>query len=229
MRKKIPQGTLRASIGALVCLTLLGCINVEDLRHPSRSMQYYSLEYPAPSPLFAEPSNAVLRLKRFEPLDAFATDRIVYEKAPFSPDSSYYDRWAVSPASMVTGSVLRDLTASGLFRAVVTAPGNLLPDYELAGTVESLQARQGEKGWESEIIIHVLFYPFSSGGPRTPPAKIFHKRYVITTPCQDLQALSVVKSMSAGMEKFSNEMLLDLAGQMRSGHGQSHNTAQTRD
>lgn len=215
MWRKDPRAWARVTVAALLVLSLCGCLRLDKLRHPGQSIQYYSLEYPAPSALVAAPLADVLRLKRFEVMDAFATDRIVYERAPFSPASDYYDRWTVSPGAMVTGAVLRDLTASGIFRAVVTGRGSLLPDYELTGTLETLRAKREGQGWQSEIVIHVLFYPHSPDKETPPRQRIFQKRYVITTPCQDPQALSVVQSLSTGLESFSGQMLLDVAGEIQ--------------
>lgn len=202
-------GTVLTAAWAIV---LCGCVDLDALRHPSKPMAYYTIEYPSPARLAQQPLAGVLRLKPFAVVDAFAADRILYEDPSSSFRSSYYDRWIASPASLVTAALARDLSESGMFAAVLRARGLLEPDWEMTGTVESMKARKRGGPWETDITLHVLLYPWpKTGAGDVEPEKIFQKRYTVATPCRDDEPLSVVKSMSAGLEKLSGEMLRDIA------------------
>ncbi len=197
---------------ALWGLVLAGCVDLESLRHPSRPVAYYSIDYPCPARVVEKPLAGVLRIKPFAVVDTFATDRILYEESPYSLGSSYYDRWIASPVSLVTAALARDLSESGIFPAVVRTRGILEPDWEMAGTLESLKAKKREGRWETEITVHVLLYPWPDrGAEATRPERIFQKRYTVSTPCGDERPVSVVRSLSTGMERLSDEMLQDIA------------------
>lgn len=193
-------------------LVLGGCLDLDSLRHPSRPVTYYSIEYPCPAPLVEKPLAGILRIKAFAVVDPFATDRILYEESPYSLRSSYYDRWIAGPSSLVTAALARDLSESGLFPAVVRTRGIPEPTWEMAGTLESLKARKRDGRWETEITVHVLLYPWpAAGAEAVRPESIFQKRYIVVMPCTDETPVSVVKSICSGMQRLSNEMLKDLA------------------
>lgn len=193
-------------------LALCGCVHLEALQHPARPVTYYSIEYPCPARLSQQPMAGVLRIKPFAVVEAFAADRIVYEDPPSSFRSPYYERWIAGPASLVAAALARDLSESGIFTAVLRSRGILEPDWEMAGTVESMKARKRDGRWETEITLHVLLYPWPKQGVEAvEPGRIFQKRYSVTAPCKDAESLSVVNAMSAGIEQLSGEMLRDLA------------------
>jgi|GEM_PF-2142624 len=204
------------TLGAVLTLCwsffLWGCLDLDSLRHPSKPIEYYSIDSPCPARLVEEPLSGVLRIKPLAVIDPFATDRILYEDSRHSLRPSYYDRWIANPASLVTAVLARDLSESGIFPAVLRTRGILEPDWEMTGTLESIKAAKRDGRWETEVTLHVLLYPWPAGGAEAvDPGRIFQKRYTVRTPCKDDRALSVVESISAGVQRLSEEMLRDIA------------------
>lgn len=207
-RTRAVGAVLTLSFGLFVC----GCLDLDSFRRPSRPVEYYSIDSPCPARLVEEPLAGVLRIKPLAVIDPFAADRIMYEDSPHSLRPSYYERWIANPASLVTAILARDLSESGVFAAVVRARGILDPDWEITGTLESIKAAKRDGQWETEVILHVLLYPWPAGGAEVAdPGRIFQKRYIVRTPCKDDRALSVVESISAGLQRLSEEMLKDIA------------------
>ena len=116
MRSTEPCRLLLTSLVAM-CLSTTGCVQLQSLKQPRHTIHYYILDYPAPSVSAPEPPGPVLRIRRFNATALFTTDRIVAQGDSYSPEYEYYHRWAVSPAGMITDLLVRDLTASGLFKA----------------------------------------------------------------------------------------------------------------
>ncbi len=185
------------------------------------AMEYFTLDYPSPSPVAPEPLGDVLMLRRFQTSAPYGTDRLVVRESVFSTDFYYYKRWATNPAPMVTDLVFRDLTASGLFRAVVAGPGFLPQNYEMAATLESFRAVKVVGGWETEVVLSVLFYPYSPDSHRPATEKVLQKRYRMTSPCHDNTGEAIVASLSHCMQQLSRALIQDLKAYLASGSSDS--------
>ena len=197
-------------IVVLICFVLLGC----SIKWPSfksqEAVEYFTIEYPSPSPVASKQRAGIVLVRRLQPSGTIGTDRLVAQTSIFSTEYFYYKRWAVNPASMLTDILFRDITASGLFTAVLSGPGYLSQNYELTGTLESFQATRHVKGWETELALNMIFYPYSPGSNLPDSQKIFQKRYTVTAPCHDGSGEAIVASLSTCMQKFSAELLRDL-------------------
>lgn len=194
----------------LICLGLLGC----SIKWPSiksqEAVEYFTIGYPSPPPVPAKQLGGVVLVRRLQASGTIGTDRLVAQTSIFTTDFFYYKRWAVNPASMLTDFLFRDLTATGLFKAVLAGPGYLTQNYELTGTLESFQATRKVKGWKTELALNMIFYPYSPGSNLPASEKIFQKRYMVTAPCHDGSGEAIVASLSTCMQQFSAELVRDL-------------------
>jgi len=190
--------------------SLSGCVQLQGLKNKNQAISYYTIAYPSPSPVCSEPLGGVTLLKRFTVASMYSTDRLLIQPSPFAADYYYYSRWAVNPGSMITDFLYRDISASGLFSAVLTGPGFLRPDYELAGTLETFQVNKIEKGWEAELTLNILFFPHPSDSKLTVSDEIYQKRYVTKIPCPAQTPESIVTCLSTCMAEFSKTFLNDM-------------------
>lgn len=212
---------VRRLFSMLVLFVLVGssgCVQLKGLRQPSHEIRYFTLDYPPPLPSHDAAPVGVIRLRRLTSAALYTTDRLIVQVDDVSTESPYYDRWAVNPSTMITDLLLRDLTASGLFRAVVTNPAGITPDYEMAGNLETLRASRRDSGWEAEVTLSLLLYPYSDEGSppgRSEASALLQKRYTVQKPCADRESATVVETLNRCMEELSRELRTDLAAFVR--------------
>jgi ABC-type uncharacterized transport system auxiliary subunit len=194
----------------VLCVGLSGCIKLPDFNLSKKTVVFYTLDYPPPKAVVSEPVAGVTLLRRLTTSSMYGTDRMVTQGTLFTMDFSYYERWAASPASMLNDFLYRDLCDSGLFEAVLNGPGFLRPKYELSGTLEEIQASHTRKGWETVITVNILFFPYSDNSQSPAADRIYQKRYEVTVPYKNTGVEAMVASMSACMQKFSEQLIRDL-------------------
>jgi len=195
---------------ACFCLSLSACIKLPSFTPSKKTINFYTLAYPPPPPASTTPLGGVAMIRRLTTFSQYGTDRLVIQGSIFGTEFSYYQRWAASPASMIADFLYRDLSGSGLFEAVLNGPGYVRPMYELSGTLEKIQANRSRKGWETELVVNMLFFPYGRDGESPVADKLYQKRYRMTAPCEDSSAESIVASMSVCMEALSLELIQDL-------------------
>jgi ABC-type uncharacterized transport system auxiliary subunit len=191
-------------------LALSGCIKLPDFNLSKKTIVFYTLDYPPPKAIVAEPVAGVTLLRRLTTSSLYGTDRMVTQGTLFTTDFSYYERWAASPASMLSDFLYRDLSDSGLFEAVLNGPGFLRPAYELSGTLEKVQASRTRKGWETVLTVNILFFPYSENTQSPAADRIYQKRYEVTAVYKNTSVDAMVASISACMQQFSEQLIRDL-------------------
>jgi len=192
-----------------LCILSAGCLKMSDLKQTNHPIRYYMIEYPAPP--CPVNTDAILHLKRFQSVAVFNTDRMVIRPDPFTTEYDYYNRWIVKPETMITDLFFRDLGSGGIFKAVLTSPGHLLPDYELRGTIESIQAIKTSTGWEVELVLNLLFYPYPYSKTQPKADRILQKRYEKRLASPNDRPSSIVKALSECMKQFSISFQQDIA------------------
>ncbi|MGH8127388.1 MAG: ABC-type transport auxiliary lipoprotein family protein [Gammaproteobacteria bacterium] len=102
---------------------------------PSQSSSAVAATAAAPgtAPVCAQ----VLRVRGVEASPPFAGDSLLYSETPQVLGAFAWHRWATPPATMLTGDILDEVSASGLYRAVLgpTDPGEA--DWALAIRINS--------------------------------------------------------------------------------------------
>ncbi len=194
----------------IVCLPLPGCIKLPSFKPSKKIINFYTLAYPSLPPVTTEPLGSVTMIRRMTTFSQYGTDRMVIQGSIFGIEFSYYQRWAASPSSMISDFLYRDLSDSGLFEAVLNGPGYVRPMYELSGTLEKIQANRDRKGWNTELVVNMLFFPYGRDGDAPLADRLYQKRYEITAPCKDSSAESIVASMSVCMQELSTQLIRDL-------------------
>lgn len=110
-----------------------------------RPSKYYQLTIPgdvtgAPA---ADPAPVTLLLGAWLTSHLYRDDRIVYSSAGEEMGTYEYQRWAEPPAEMIEEVLLRQLRASGRYRAVYTQRSNANGDFLLRGRLYDLKEVAG--------------------------------------------------------------------------------------
>ena len=116
------------SIAALAAGLLAGC-------GAARPSKYYQLTIPGDSAPAAErsPYPVTLLLGPLRASHLYREDHIVYSSSGQNMGTYGYQRWAEPPTEMLVDVLLRDLRASGRYRAVDVLRSNSHGDYILYG------------------------------------------------------------------------------------------------
>src|SRR6476620_12267211 len=99
-----------------------GCVGIEK-SYPDK--RYFVLEVTAnPSP--ANPTaNETLQVSNIRVSPRYADKGFVYRTSEAGYESDFYNQFLVSPASLITEEVRKDLTASQVFKYVISASSPL--------------------------------------------------------------------------------------------------------
>ena len=100
----------------------------------ARPSQYYQLSVPANAAApDADPFPITLLIGRMTAPDLYREDQIVYSSGGEGMGTYEYHRWAEPPTEMIQEIVLRQIRASGKFRAVYALRSDMHGDYILHG------------------------------------------------------------------------------------------------
>lgn len=138
--KKIP-GRRAALLGLLGLSTLLGACSSLLGSQPQLPLTVYALDRDAPpgGPLAVRPGQRVLLLQPPEAAPGYDSTRMVYQRQPQTLEAYTQSAWVDTPARMLAPLLRRTLQDSGLFRAVVQAPGAAQADLRLDTQILRLQ------------------------------------------------------------------------------------------
>lgn len=116
------------SMAALAAGLLSGC-------GAARPSKYYQLTVPGDAATAAErsPYSVTLLLGPLRASHLYREDHIVYSSSGANMGTYEYQRWAEPPTEMLVDVLLRDLRASGRYRAVDVLRSNSHGDYILYG------------------------------------------------------------------------------------------------
>jgi ABC-type uncharacterized transport system auxiliary subunit len=140
-RKTVTQVTACKAQAAVLVL-LIGFLNGCGAGRPSK---YYQLTVPA-SAASVEKADTVpvtLLLGALMTSHLYREDRIVYGNGPERLGTYEFERWAEPPAEMIQEVLLRQLRASGRYRAVHYRRSNIKGDFALRGRLYDFKELTG--------------------------------------------------------------------------------------
>lgn len=141
--KQLTPGVARRSLltaATLVIGFLSGC-------GAARPSKYYQLTVPADAGR-VEKADAVpvtLLLGSLQTSHLYREDRIVYGNNAQQLGTYEYERWAEPPADMIGEVLLRELRASGRYRAVHYRRSNMQGDFALRGRLYDFKELAGDQ------------------------------------------------------------------------------------
>ncbi|MGH8224733.1 MAG: ABC-type transport auxiliary lipoprotein family protein [Gammaproteobacteria bacterium] len=129
--------TLAATLCILAPVTLIAGCGLLSQGDTTPVEQYEIAPAVSMSNPPAMPCKLVVRVRNVEASTPWATDNMLYTKSEHAIASFAYHRWAATPATMLTDTLVKALAANGLYRGVLgpVSPGNA--DLTLAVTLRS--------------------------------------------------------------------------------------------
>jgi uncharacterized lipoprotein YmbA len=115
--------------------SVTGCAG--RIQYPS----YYVLNVPAPvsAHVQSKPIPGSAAIREFSAAGFLKTGAIAYRPSPEQMDFYDYHRWAQDPRDAVTGAMLREIRARGLFQSVARFDGRGSPGCLVTGTIDHLE------------------------------------------------------------------------------------------
>ena len=172
-------------------------------------VKQYLLEYPPPAVEGLKPGNEPITVKHFFVGKAFSTTEMVYRQDPYLYQSDPYNQWMVSPGLMVSGYLTRDLTRSGIFRAVFASDSVEPTRYVLQGRVDEFLESNQDGISKAVLGLSVILLDATRGA--VPGSVVFQRDYRILEPLPEKTSVAFAQAMSKAMEQFSRLLLADLS------------------
>jgi cholesterol transport system auxiliary component len=190
----------------LVGLILLpaACLN---LRQPRNKIEYYTLEYDSPPAGGHQPLPCAIRVERFSVSPVYNSNRIIYRDKSFKRQAYAYYRWRANPGDLVTYFLSRDMTETGLFKAVLARDSRIPPSHLLEGTVDDFLEMDGENGWEAVLSVSIAI--MDEKELDINKKILFQKIYRASKPCRKKNPRALAQAMSMAMSEVSQKIIND--------------------
>ena len=189
----------------LLIIVLTGCLGGS---RPAAVIQYYHLEYAAPGFTGLVPCPETIRVERLTTNRAFDSRVMVYSPEPFVFADYPSGRWWVTPADMLTDSLIRDFQRAGLFRSVFTFRDPENARFILEGNVEEFMEISEKEQSLASLVIRVACV--DTAKKESAGRIVLQKTYAVREPLRNRTPDALAGAMSAAMEKLSKQMITDV-------------------
>jgi ABC-type uncharacterized transport system auxiliary subunit len=199
-RKRAP-GTPRRALFATAALGiafLYGC-------GATRSSKYYQLTIPADA-AHIEKADAVpvtLLLGALMTSHLYREDRIVYGNTTEQLGTYEYQRWAEPPADMIGEVLLRELRASGRYRAVYYRRSNMQGDFALRGRLYDFKELTGGQ-LSARVTFELEMRNLKTG------ATVWTHYYTHDEPVGGKDVAAVVAALDRNVQRSAGEVVTSL-------------------
>lgn len=170
--------------------------------------QYYLLNYQPDmlnNRIQEEPYPYTVRLRPFDIEKAYSKANIVFRKSPYELEYYGYRHWAVRPKDMMTDLVYTHLETIDLVKNTVRRLDEKgKPDYELAGTVLSIEEYDSEETWFAHLAIRMTLTRLSDG------KVIYNRLFDQRKRVEERDPLYVVQTLSELTDYFASSLMNDL-------------------
>ena len=198
---------------ALVVALCAGCAGIER-SYPDK--RYFVLEVSA-NPAKSSPwSSETLQVSPIRVSPRYADRSLVYRTSELGYESDFYNQFLVSPASLITEEVRKDLAASEIFKHVIGASNQSQPGYVLEGTVNALYGDFRNPD-SAKAVLEMEFF-LRSEMPANPGIRM-QKRYTESVPLNGRTAEALVKGWNQALEKILIALRADVKSVIGKGSG----------
>lgn len=184
---------------------IVGCVTSAK---PPYNVESYLLNYQAPSWDNAKKLATSVKFNRFSIAAAYNSTNMIFRKDAYSLDSFNYSRWAVNPADMVGDSLIGNMRASGLFRAVFSRYETEEGRFVVSGGIEEFYLRIDKSNKTALIGISISLQDIRE--KETGKSMMFQKKYVREEPLQDQSPRGYCQAASQAMQVISREIISDI-------------------
>jgi cholesterol transport system auxiliary component len=198
-----------SSLSSKFVITLLlalcaGCVGFER-SYPDR--HYFVLEAAANLSRSNPSANETLQVSNIRVSPRYADRSFVYRTSEAGYESDFYNQFLVSPASLITEEVRKDLTASQVFKYVISQSSPLQPSYVLEGTVNALYGDFRNSN-SPRAVLEMEFF-LTSEIPEKPGI-LMQKRYAKSLPLTGRTPEALVKGWNEALEEILTSLVTDL-------------------
>ena len=189
----------------LIVLLLGGCLSA---KHPYKKIDYYTLEYDAPSISNLHTLPLVVQVERFQVAPVYNTSKIIYRQRSFTRDAYTYHMWQANPGDLVSYFLARDFQQSLVFKAVVAHNAGLLSTHILRGTVDEFYEHDGKDYWEAVLAVSITL--MVNNEPDISNSVLFQKSYSARKACSQKNPRALAAAMSEAMANISEKIITDV-------------------
>src|SRR5438445_9787270 len=171
----------------------------------ARPAKYYQLTVPADAPA-VEKADAVpvsLLLGGLMTSHLYREDRIVYGNGSEQLGAYEYQRWAEPPAEMIQEVLLRELRASGKYRAVSYRRSNIKGDFALRGRLYDFKEVEGGQ-MSGRLMLELEMRDLKNG------ATVWTHYYTHDQPSSGKDVPSVVAALDKNVHQGVQEVVESL-------------------
>ena len=195
-------------IGALLALfTFSGCLKIQK-EYPEKNQ--FVLEVARPPGERSTGSKNVLQVNEFQVVEPYQGKGFKYRRGELSLESDFYNEFFAAPGQMISEGLRKWLDDSGLFKLVVSRPGQILPTHFLEGTVESLYGDYRSNPTKAVLEIELVLTKEEKGTAQI----VFKKKYREEQPAQSQSAKDLVQAWNEGLQKIVQQFESDLRGKI---------------
>jgi ABC-type uncharacterized transport system, auxiliary component len=182
-----------------------GCANSGKPRY---EVENYLLDYPAPTFENKVQLDTTIRIHRFTIASAYNTPNMIFRTDDYTLDFFNYNRWAVNPADMTADTLLRDMQASGLFRAVFSRYTVEETRFLLQGGINDFFLRIGKNGKVAIISMEITLK--DSLRQEATKRIVFQKKYSREELLTDESPHGYCQAMSKALMNLSKQITMDV-------------------
>ena len=175
---------------------------------PRYDVENYLLDYQAPTFENKVKLSTTIRIYRFTIASAYNTQNMIFRTDDYTLDFFNYNRWAVNPADMTADTLLRDMQASGLFRAVFSRYTVEETRFILQGGINDFYLRIADNGKFAIISMEITLK--DSLQQETTKRIVFQKKYSHEELLTDQSPHGYCQAMSKALKNLSQQITTDI-------------------
>jgi len=201
-RKKNPRRAGRAALIAgvvLMAVWLSGCVAA------SRPAKYYQLTVPTDEAAVEKTDAVPVRLLvgGLTTSHLYREDRIVYGNGPEQLGTYEYQRWAEPPTEMIQEVLLRELRASGHYRAVHVRRSNIPGDFAIRGHLYDFKEVEGGAP-STRVTLELEMHDLKTG------ATVWNHYYTHDEPASGKDVPDIVAALDKNVQRGVKEIVESL-------------------
>jgi cholesterol transport system auxiliary component len=190
-----------------------GCVGFER-SYPDK--RYFVLEAGGNLSPTNPSANETLQVSNIRVSPRYADRSFVYRTSEAGYESDFYNQFLVSPASLITEEVRKDLTAAQVFKYVISASNQSQPSYVLEGAVNALYGDFRNPN-SPRAVLEMEF--FLTGEIPEKPGILMQKRYSKSLPLTGRTPEALIKGWNEALEEILTALVTDLKAAALKGSG----------